>query len=345
MTTNLTSSKLRQFFVVGNSRSGTTLMARILGNHSLVFTFEELHFFEELWSTDQKFTIVSQSQALKIMARLLTIQRQGYLTQGNPTDFLEEAQSILETLPQDLNLTDIFLAFLEYESSQHNKSISCEQTPRNVLYIKEILEFYPEARIINMIRDPRDILLSQKNRWKRPFFSKTIPKKEGIRYWINYHPITISKLWNTNILASERYRHDPRVYHLRFEDLLFQPEESVQEICQFLEISYDSELLNVPRVGSSNLSDRPDQNTIDSARAGSWMKGGLTDTEIFICQKINRALMNRKGYDLVVAHPNPGFFLVVLISFPLKLCFALLFSFKRMKNIKETLKRRLMTNH
>lgn len=35
-------------FIVGNSRSGTTMMGRILGNHTDVFTFHELHFFEQL---------------------------------------------------------------------------------------------------------------------------------------------------------------------------------------------------------------------------------------------------------------------------------------------------------
>ena len=40
----------KMLFVVGNSRSGTTMMGRILGNHPDVFTFGELHFFGQLWS-------------------------------------------------------------------------------------------------------------------------------------------------------------------------------------------------------------------------------------------------------------------------------------------------------
>ncbi|MFI5135892.1 MAG: sulfotransferase, partial [Chitinophagales bacterium] len=37
-------------FVVGNSRSGTKMMGRILGNHEKVHAFPEMHFFEQLWS-------------------------------------------------------------------------------------------------------------------------------------------------------------------------------------------------------------------------------------------------------------------------------------------------------
>ena len=39
-------TKARQIFIVGSSRSGTTMMGRILSNHKDVFTFKELHFLE-----------------------------------------------------------------------------------------------------------------------------------------------------------------------------------------------------------------------------------------------------------------------------------------------------------
>ena len=40
----------KQIFVVGSSRSGTTMMGRILGSHTDIFTFNELHFFGTIWS-------------------------------------------------------------------------------------------------------------------------------------------------------------------------------------------------------------------------------------------------------------------------------------------------------
>ena len=41
-----------QVMVVGSSRSGTTMMGRVLGRHPCVFTFEELHFFEQMWQPE-----------------------------------------------------------------------------------------------------------------------------------------------------------------------------------------------------------------------------------------------------------------------------------------------------
>lgn len=34
-------------FVVGNSRSGTTMLRRVLGNHLQIYMFDELDFFEQ----------------------------------------------------------------------------------------------------------------------------------------------------------------------------------------------------------------------------------------------------------------------------------------------------------
>lgn len=331
----------RPIFVVGNSRSGTTLMARILGRHPAVFTMEELHFFEELWSPDSDYLHFTREKALQLTSRLLNIQRNGYLNQKNTQSFIQEAEKIIENLPKEVSPPLVFSAVLNYETNLHQKTIPCEHTPRNVLYISEIIKLYPQARIIKMIRDPRDVLLSQKRRWKRPFLSQKIPKQQAIRYWINYHAITISKLWNANVCTADRFEGDLRVYSLRFEDLVSEPESTGEKICSFLDISYNADMLEVPRIGSSSESDRPEQTGISQNRVERWRQGGLTATEIFICQKINQDLMEKHGYKLETTFPNPLLLILSITSFPVKLTLALLFSLKRIGNITDTIRRRL----
>lgn len=338
-----TMNTFKPIFIVGNSRSGTTLMSRILGNHPLIFTFEELHFFEELWNPTVKLEPLSSKQAIILTTRLINIQRHGYLNQKacQDSDFLQEAQKIIEELPNLPTPISIFQAFLTYESSLHKKTIPCEHTPQNTLYLHEILESYPKARIIHLIRDPRDVLLSQKNRWRRPFISKNIPKKEAIRYWINYHPITISRLWNVNVRNVNQFKNDSRVLTILFEELVSEPEKTVKKICQFLEIHFDSSLFIIPQVGSSCNPDQPEQKGMNATRAYAWREGGLNSREIFFCQQINQDIMQEYGYSLEKVKVNPILIALSLVTFPCKLFLALIFNLKRTKNIVNAIKKRL----
>ena len=333
-----TPDTLRPIFIVGNSRSGTTLVGRILNRHREVFTFDELHFFEELWNPESD-SILSRTEATELVAKLLNIQRNGYLTRGKTEDFISEADRLIGELAIPLSPISVFAAFLDYESQ--GKTRPCEQTPQNTLYIGEILQGFPEARIIHIIRDPRDILLSQKRRWKRPFLANNIPKKEAIRYWLNYHPITISKIWQGNINSVRRFSQDNRVKEVRFEDLVSNPQQIVTEICQFLDLSYSEKLLEVPAIGSSNTRDDSATSGIDDSKAQNWYGGGLKDIEIFWCQQFTRILMAEYGYELKAISPNPLNLALSLFNFPLKLALAIPFNLKRVRNLKTAITRRL----
>jgi len=330
-------------FIVGNSRSGTTMMSRIVARHTQVFSFHELHFFGELWTPDQQQQTISLEESELLMARLLCVQRDGYLTQGDPQVFLAEAQKVVQSIPHpQLTPAIVFKSFLLYEAQQNDKIIPCDHTPGNVFFINEILSLYPEARIINMVRDPRDVLLSQKGKWKRRFLgAANIPLKEAIRAKANYHPLTISKLWNSAVDAGTKCSNHEQVYSLKFETLLQEPETRVREICTFLGLSFEPKLLEVPQVGSSTASDRPSKTGIDSSKAGNWLKGGLSKTEVFLCQQITKEYREKYSYESIAVTPNYLTVIYSIVSLPFQLMVALLFNLKRMSRVVDTVKRRL----
>ena len=329
-------------FVVGNSRSGTTMMGRILGTHQDVYTFGELHFFGQLCAPPFS-SKLRPANATKLVAKLYCVQREGYRTYGNPRRFLKEAEEFLKGLtPFPETPAQLFSAFLHHEAAENGKTTPCDQTPRNVFYIKDILAVYPEARIINMIRDPRDVLLSQKQRWKRRFLGGSdMPMKETFRDWINYHPITISHIWRTAINAADQFAQHERVISIYFEELLKHPETTVKRVCDLVNISYTDTMLQVPQVGSSVAEDRPQQLGINPNRAHSWQKGELSSAEIYLNQTITEALMKKHNYSPVSVQPNILSLALHLLTFPIKLGGAFLYNLDRMKSIHQTLKRRL----
>lgn len=335
------SLKERLIFVVGNSRSGTTLLGKILGSNPNIFTFEELHFFENLWNSKER-DLLSQERAEKLAARLLSIQESDYINQKDFRQFSQEARKIISQITQEkLNSLEVLKTFLQYVVSKNGKIIPCEQTPRNIFYISEILEFYPESRVIHMIRDPRDVLLSQKSKWRLKFLGATnIPYREAFRSWCNYHPITISKLWNASIDAANNFRDCPRFCTIIFEDLVTNPENVMPKICDFVGIDFDKKMLEVTQ-NSSHKKRTKESKGIDSNAVGRWKKGDLTNTEVFLCEQITSNNMKEYDYSISDLKPMTLNLYFSYFSFPIKLFLALILNLNRTQNVFDTIKKRL----
>jgi len=330
-------------FITGNSRTGTSMVSKILGKNELIYGFKELHFFEQLWYPEKNPDRLTKEQGIKLFAELISLQRQGSYADRTPEKFYEEAGNYFHPNDNDaVTAPFVFMNYLLYESSLYNKQIPCEQTPRNLFFIDEILSLWPNAKIVCMMRDPRDVLLSQKYKWKlRSMGYKGMPIKEVIRAWFNYHPVTTSKLWNSCAEQIINAITKKNVYLLRFEELLKNPEQKIKELCEFLNVEFDQSMLLIPRVGSSLPHDQKGLG-IDQNRTGHFLKE-LTSAEIYLCQKITVRYMKKFDYDIIPIRPNFFTLIVSWISFPIKLFFALLLNISRSKNFLNSISRRFFS--
>jgi hypothetical protein len=317
--------------ISGNSRSGTTMMGRILGNNPEVFTFQELHFFDELVPHALLFKKIPAEELTRLYARLLAVQRNGYFGPRDVAPFLQEAAATLEQANAQTP-SDAYKLFLQLESAIHKASIPCEQTPQNIFALKELFTIFPQARAVIMIRDPREVLLSQKNKWKRRRFTKdTFPLSESIRAFLNYHPETMSRIWHAAATTALNWQHDERVLIVKFENLVVHPEKTVRDICTHCGIEFFDAMLEIPVVGSSNAADSTQRKGVEKDRSGRWKKG-LHPAEVSICQHINFELMEKWGY---VTEPIAAGTLLKAyfkVTMPIKLALSLPFNLKRLKN-------------
>ena len=331
-------SEIQQIFVVGCSRSGTTMMGRILANNTEIFTFKELHFFGTIWANKSNQALTKDDQ-IKLLSRLFCIQQNGLFNQNSISGFDARSEKLISGRKK--NPLEIYKLFLETIAKENNCRIFCEQTPKNLYYLEEILLFFPNAKVINLVRDQRDVLLSQKNKWKRRYLgSKAFPLFETFRSFINYHPILTAKVWNSSLSYTAKYLDHPNIKLVYFEDLLANSENVVKDICKFLQIDFQNKMLKVPIVGSSIQKDSKLELAIDTSRISNWDKGGLSNAEIYLSQKISSEMMNKFGYKKKFFSLPPIFFVSYLISLPMKLLLAFLFNIRRMSNIVEVIKKR-----
>lgn len=329
-------------FITGNSRSGTTMMGRILNLHPDVYTFGELHFFGNMWEPDTGKEILSRKEAIQMFSVLMARQREGFLIYRHPEKYHNEAAAALEKLPDRmLKPAKIYRQFLDYETALNGKKIPCEQTPSNGSYATYLLNEYDDSCFVNMVRDPRDVLLSQKKKWKRKFLGASkIPLKESIRSWFNYHPVLIALIWKKNAIRSLRLHENKRYMQIQFENLVADPENQLKELCRFLQLNFRQEMMLVPYAGSSSRMDKKSETGIDSNVSGQWKKGGLSRTEIWCCEKIAGEQMKQLGYSASEFKPAPLMLLWLGFLLPIKTGIAFLMNLSRMKNIRKTIARK-----
>lgn len=119
----------------------------------------------------------------------------------------------------------VFVEFME----QQGKSRWGDKTPQHVQYLLILDRLFPKAKFIHIIRDGRDVALSLMTRpWGPPAMALA-----GY-YW---KWLVLSGLVGGLLLGPERYRE------VRYEDLVLQPEDTLQELCEWADLEYTPALL------------------------------------------------------------------------------------------------------
>ena len=319
------SNKMNMIFIIGNSRSGTTMMANILAKNNDILIFKELHFFDVLSTSD--LVKYGKNQALKIYAKLLCSNKLEPWNINKYTQFLIQAEKELK-ITKSITNYELFKLFISNQLKKHGKNIAVEQTPRNSFHFEKIAAHMPNSRFIHMIRDCRAILISQKNKWKRNRFGGKLTRKEVIRQFVNYNPIITSTLYNktlSRIISHQKGISDDLFTTVKYENLLLMPEKTLKNLFSFLNLYYSDNVLEINH--SSSSFEKKSKIGIDSSRIGDW-KNHINNTECFIAQKINLKLLRELNYKITKdVIPNPLVLIYSFIILPIQFIIILIFSF------------------
>ena len=146
-------------FVVGYPRSGTTMMASWLTGFPGVAVTPETHFFGDLFDSHLRPRGRNSTRALKneFLARL-RFQDLG----------LKEQDLLPANSPKRIKRSAFFQICLGAFARREKASLVVEKTPENLFHLTELLREFPQAKVIVIIRDPRDCILSlQKTPWSQ----------------------------------------------------------------------------------------------------------------------------------------------------------------------------------
>lgn len=156
-------------FVIGTPRSGTTLMARVLNRHSCIFMPGETHFFPDIYAQRDELGDLPSSDAVsQVWDKLVSLYRR-YNEPNDQAriDAILENVDLRESLRSSLkSYREILTRFMEVQAEQEGKARWGNNTPKDLFYVEDILDFYPDVQFIVCVRDIRDFLKSYQKKWK-----------------------------------------------------------------------------------------------------------------------------------------------------------------------------------
>lgn len=247
-------------FIVGVSRSGTSLMRRILNKSSMVAISKENHFMGHIISSEgmrykmSRYGDLGDNENVSSFVehlysgeiekvskhRKLSAQWQWMIEKVTKEEF---EQRILESDRSDQAL---FTIMMQIYADHRGKPIMGEKTPAHVRYISTLLEWFPNATIVHMLRDPRAIFVSEVRRRRRE--AVTTPYKQLVRIPIIFELfilIQVTLIWFESVWRYHQYkqRYSENYYLMRFEDLVKDPEKQVIRLCDFIGIDFQEKML------------------------------------------------------------------------------------------------------
>ncbi|MDC7995720.1 sulfotransferase family protein [Altibacter sp. HG106] len=202
----------KHIFVGGLPRSGTTLVQNLLNAHPQVYAGPEF---------DRIPNIVDLRNKLQ---RSLKAQRIDVYTTSAQID--EEIRALISTLIEPL-------------ATKESYTHLSEKTPWNILFFNELLELFPEAKFIMVLRNPLAVFNSMKNVAKKAKDQQIIPPDftQDYRMAAGYME-AVYKL-HEEILHS----YPDRVTLVRYEDFINHFESTAKELFSFLEVPWNDKVL------------------------------------------------------------------------------------------------------
>lgn len=148
------------FFVAGEMRSGTSWLRHSLSDHPEIACGQEGSFFGRGYDHEEipvyKAPVSSLTRALSVSRELKTWHE---LPWNLWSDGYAEDLRALSRLSVDY--------FLSKEVARTGRRIVGDKSPQHTENLDEIHEIYPDARIIHIVRDGRDVAVSAMNHWWR----------------------------------------------------------------------------------------------------------------------------------------------------------------------------------
>lgn len=263
----------RLIFIGGSPRSGTTLVQNMLDCHPLILGGPEFIHLQHI---------------IDLRRRLHSSINKGWI------DIIctrEDIDSYFIELIEKL--------FLPLADKNQCEFYS-EKSPENILVFSNLIDLFPKAHFIHVIRDPRAIVSSMQQVNKRAINKgiKSPHFTENLGASIAY----VKKCLDAGFTAASCF--SDKVLTVIYEQLVTAPEEETKKICKFLEIEWNDLMLypgGKTHLGQHAITTRSDEIWYDAKAYNRNPESHNIEkwrSELTLCQKVRTTIAFRGNQDL-----------------------------------------------
>lgn len=278
---------IRPVFIAGCDRSGTTLLGDLLGNTSWTVTTPESQFIHDLMvqiklgSFD---SALSAAQWLNDNFRYVVWDLQLSSQQLASLIDLDNPRNTVESL------VECYIS--KHQPNKGSADVWIDHTPDNFKYHPVLKCLFPEARFIHIVRDGRAICASIKH-----------------LDWGPNNAYSASRHWAERLqqAVTVEVAEGNSLMRVRYEDLVAEPARILEEICAFIDIPFEPEML---KGGGLKLPEftRKQHHLIGqsphTARAYAWRQQlSRYEMKQFESYPHSHMLLKQMGYDVEFTEP------------------------------------------
>ena len=220
-------------FIVGLSRSGTKLLRDLLNNHSMIhLPTTETKIIPKILYKYKDYDIESIFNYYKLS---LFYKREG-------VDGLKKIL-VEQNVRKASDFIEVMLKYHGYKDYDlwNKNMIWGDKTPNYLRYPGLLKKNFPYMKIIHIIRDPRDRVLSANKAWSNSILRAADNWRLEVKNFDNWKNKEVNK---------------DNSYEIYYESLLKQPVKNLKAICDYLGIEYEPGMEELKRPSEAGGSKR-----------------------------------------------------------------------------------------
>ena len=287
-------------FVVGVARSGTTLLRLMLDAHPELAIPPETHFIPKLAKALGEVPKTVGEDEMRRRAHQLITQHRRWPDFGLDAHELDRRFEHAEPF----NATNALRAFYALYAEKQGKPRWGDKSPSYVRRMRRVHAVLPEARFVHLIRDGRDVALSQLE--------------------VHHGADEVGEAATDWVTGIEKARREARrlgdaYIEVRYEDLVAEPEPVLRRVCVLVRLDYQPAMLDYHRGAEDRLAETvrefsrgeaaaitPEMRAAQHAnvskppqqeRAGRWRKE-MTSEQREAFESVAGELLADLGYDV-----------------------------------------------